>query len=72
MLYFAGIAWLQETTTWIEDIRTNLVHILVAQSLYFCSRLKTLFERRLVSRVDEKKPFVYELTEEGRRYLSAS
>jgi len=34
--------------------------------------MKSLFEKRLVGRDDSKKPFVYQLTEEGRRYLSAS
>lgn len=33
--------------------------------------LKSLFDRGLVLRNDSRKPFVYELTEAGRRYLSA-
>jgi len=31
--------------------------------------MKSLFERGLVRRDDSKKPFVYELTEEGWRYI---
>ena len=34
--------------------------------------MKGLFDRGLVIRDDSKKPFVYQLTEAGRRYLSAS
>ncbi len=34
--------------------------------------MKSLFDRGLVTRDDSKKPFVYELSEMGRRYLSAS
>ena len=58
----------------LERPRTSIeIKTLVKKSREHSARLmKTLFERRLVSRADEKKPFVYELTEEGRRYLSAS
>lgn len=34
--------------------------------------MKSLFDRGLVVRDDSKKPFVYRLTDVGRRYLSAS
>jgi predicted transcriptional regulator len=34
--------------------------------------MKALFERGLVVRDDSKRPFVYQLTDEGRRYLSAT
>jgi len=34
--------------------------------------LKALFDRGLVLRNDSSKPFVYEITDAGRRYLSAS
>lgn len=34
--------------------------------------MKSLFDRGLVTRDDLKKPFVYKLSEAGRRYLSAS
>ncbi len=34
--------------------------------------MKNLFDRGLVIRDDSKKPFVYQLTDAGRRYLSAS
>ena len=34
--------------------------------------MKTLFDLGLVTRDTSKKPFVYQLTETGRRYLSAS
>jgi DNA-binding MarR family transcriptional regulator len=34
--------------------------------------MKTLFDSGLVTRDTSKKPFVYQLTETGRRYLSAS
>jgi len=58
----------------MERPRTSIeIKTLVKKSREHSARLmKTLFERRLVSRADQKKPFVYELTEEGRRYLSAS
>ncbi len=58
----------------LERPRTSIeIKTLVKKSREHSARLmKTLFERRLVSRADQKKPFVYELTEEGRRYLSAS
>ena len=58
----------------MERPRTSIeIKTLVKKSREHSARLmKTLFERRLVSRADEKKPFVYELTEEGRRYLSMS
>ncbi len=58
----------------MERPRTSIeIKTLVKKSREHSARLmKTLFERRLVSRADEKKPFVYELTEEGRRYLSES
>ena len=56
----------------LERPRTSIeIKTLVKKSREHSARLmKTLFERRLVSRADQKKPFVYELTEEGRRYLS--
>ena len=58
----------------MERPRTSIeIKTLVKKSREHSGRLmKTLFERRLVSRADQKKPFVYELTEEGRRYLSGS
>jgi len=58
----------------MERPRTSIeIKTLVKKSREHSARLmKTLFERRLVSRADQKKPFVYELTEEGRRYLSES
>src|SRR2546428_1076113 len=58
----------------MERPRTSIeIKTLVKKSREHSARLmKTLFERRLVSRADQKKPFVYELTEEGRRYLSGS
>lgn len=34
--------------------------------------MKALFDAGVVTRNASKKPFVYELTEAGRRYLSAS
>lgn len=34
--------------------------------------MKALFEQGLVVRDDSKRPFVYELTDEGKRYLSAN
>lgn len=34
--------------------------------------MKALFDRGLVTRDDSEKPFVYQLTETGRRYLSQS
>lgn len=34
--------------------------------------LKGLFDRGLVSRTDEHKPFVYQITEQGKAYLSSS
>jgi len=33
--------------------------------------MKGLFDKGLVTRDDSAKPFVYQLTDEGRRYLSA-
>jgi hypothetical protein len=33
--------------------------------------MKALFEKGLVTRDDSAKPFVYQLTDEGRQYLSA-
>ncbi len=58
----------------MERPRSSIeIKTLVKKSREHSARLmKTLFERRLVSRADEKKPFVYELTEEGRRYLSGT
>ena len=58
----------------LERPRTSIeIKTLVKKSREHSARLmKTLYERRLVSRADEKKPFVYELTEEGRRYLSGT
>jgi DNA-binding MarR family transcriptional regulator len=46
---------------------------LIGKSREHTARLmKSLFDRGLVVRDDSKRPFVYELTEAGRRYLSAS
>ena len=46
---------------------------LIGKSREHTARLmKAMFERGLVLRDDSKKPFVYELTEQGRRYLSAT
>ncbi len=46
---------------------------LVGKSREHTARLmKSLFDRGFVVRDDSKKPFVYELSEAGRRYLSAS
>lgn len=58
----------------LERPRTSVeIKSLIKKSREHSARLmKELFERRLVSRDDRKKPFVYELTEEGRRYLSAT
>jgi len=57
-----------------EKARTSVeIKSLINKSREHTARLmKELFERRLVSRDDSKKPFVYQLTEEGRRYLSTS
>ncbi len=54
--------------------RTSVeIKSLIRKSREHSARLmKDLYERRLVSRDDREKPFVYSLTEEGRRYLSAS
>ncbi len=58
----------------LERPRTSIeIKSLVNKSREHTARLmKDLFERRLVSRDDSKKPFVYQLTEEGRTYLSTS
>jgi hypothetical protein len=58
----------------VERPRTSVeIKSLIRKSREHSARLmKDLFDRRLVSRNDTEKPFVYELTEEGRRYLSAS
>ncbi len=46
---------------------------LVAKSREHTARLmKSLFDRGLVTRDDSKRPFVYQLTDAGRRYLSAT
>ena len=46
---------------------------LVGRSREHTARLmKNLFDRGLVARDDSKKPFLYELSAAGRRYLSAS
>jgi len=46
---------------------------LIGKSREHAARLmKILFDSGLVSRNTSKKPFVYQLTETGRRYLSAS
>lgn len=46
---------------------------LIEKSREHTARLmKSLFDRGLVVRDDSKRPFVYELTDAGRRYLSAS
>jgi hypothetical protein len=46
---------------------------LIGKSREHAARLmKTLFDSGLVTRDTSKKPFVYQLTEGGRRYLSAS
>lgn len=45
---------------------------LIGKSREHAARMmKTLFDSGLVTRDDSKKPFVYQLTETGRRYLSA-
>ncbi len=58
----------------LERPRTSVeLKSLVNKSREHTARLmKDLFERHLVSRDDSKKPFVYQLTEEGRSYLSTS
>jgi DNA-binding MarR family transcriptional regulator len=46
---------------------------LIGRSREHAARMmKTLFDSGLVTRDDSKKPFVYQLTETGRRYLSAT
>ena len=46
---------------------------LIGRSREHAARLmKTLFDSGFVTRDDSKKPFVYQLTEMGRRYLSAA
>ncbi len=57
-----------------ERPRTSIeIKSLVNKSREHTARLmKDLFGRRLVSRDDSKRPFVYQLTEEGRSYLSTS
>ncbi len=52
--------------------RTSVeIKALVNKSREHTARLmKSLFERRLVIRNDSKKPFVYQITEQGRRYFS--
>ncbi len=58
----------------VDRPRTSVeIKSLIRKSREHSARLmKDLYERRLVSRDDREKPFVYALTEEGRRYLSAS
>lgn len=52
---------------------SNEVNAVIGKSREHMSRLmKGLYSRGLVSRDDSKRPFVYQLTDEGRRYLSAS
>ncbi|MDV3244631.1 MAG: hypothetical protein LYZ66_05595 [Nitrososphaerales archaeon] len=57
-----------------EKPRTSVeITALIGKSREHTARtLKALFERGLVTRDDSEKPFVYQLTEEGRRYLSQS
>ena len=57
-----------------ERARTSVeIKEIVGKSREHTARLmKSLFDRKLVSRDDSKKPFVYQLTDEGRSYLSAS
>ena len=57
-----------------ERSRTSVeIKEIVGKSREHTARLmKSLFDRKLVSRDDSKKPFVYQLTDEGRNYLSAS
>ncbi len=56
-----------------ERPRTSVeIKGLVGKSREHSARLmKNLFERGLVVRDDSKRPFVYQLTDDGRRYLSA-
>ena len=56
----------------MERPRTSVeIKLLIRKSREHSARLmKDLYERRLVSRDDREKPFVYQLPEEGRRYLS--
>ncbi len=59
----------------LSEMARNTVEIKAAlgRSREHTARLmKGLFDRGLVIRDDSKKPFVYQLTEAGRRYLSAS
>ena len=57
-----------------ERSRTSVeIKEIVGKSREHTARLmKSLFDRKLVSRDDSKKPFIYQLTDEGRNYLSAS
>lgn len=55
-----------------ERPRTSVeIKALVNKSREHTARLmKSLFDRGLVARNDSKKPFVYQVTERGRRYFS--
>ncbi len=57
-----------------EKPRTSVeIKALAGKSREHTARmLKALFEKGLVTRDDSEKPFVYQLTDEGRRYLSQS
>ena len=52
--------------------KSNEIKAVIDRSREHTARLmKILFERGLVARNDESKPFVYEITEAGRRYLES-
>ena len=52
---------------------SNQINLVVGKSREHMGRLmKGLFERGLVVRNDRNKPYVYEITEAGRRYLTGS
>lgn len=72
-------SWLEPTERVVlqlllEQPRTSVeIKSLTNKSREHAARLmKGLFERNLVARDDSKKPFVYQITERGRRYLSES
>lgn len=55
----------------IEKPRSSVeIKELIGKSREHAARLmKTLFDQKLVSRDSSKKPFVYQLTDDGRKYL---
>ena len=56
-----------------KDRNTIEIKDVIGRSREHTARLmKNMFDRGLVVRDDSKKPFVYRLTDMGRRYLSAS